>query len=106
MGFLQVDNGDDNKTRDIASHILAILIEAQRKESENYIKDSTDFLNWLQHGGDLQYMRVSANAFTFALMTILKKNHLARDFANAKGFKYIEDLITGPCIQQNQIQSP
>jgi len=106
MGFLQVDNGDDNKTRDIASHVLAILIEGQRKESESYIKDSTDFLNWLQHGGDLQRIRLSPNAFSFALMTILKKNHLARDFANVKGFKYIEDLITGPCIQQNQPHSP
>lgn len=86
--------------RDIASHILAILIEAQKKESESYIRDSTDFLNWLQHGGELRKIRLSHNAFTFALMTILKKNHLARDFANVKGFKYLDDLITGPCIEQ------
>ena len=39
-------------------------------------------------------------------MTILKKNHLARDFANIKGFKYLDDLITGPCLEQGNTNSP
>ena len=39
-------------------------------------------------------------------MTILKKNHLARDFANIKGFKYLDDLITGPCIEQGSTNAP
>lgn len=106
IGFLQNENATDNKCRDIASHVLAILIESQKKENEAYQKDSTDFLNWLQSGGDINHLKLSHNAFTFALMTILKKNHLARDFANVKGFKFLEDLITGPCIKQNVSQAP
>ena len=70
------------------------------------MRDSTDFLNWLQRNGELRKINLSNNAFTFALMTILKKNHLARDFANIKGFKYLDDLITEPCIDQNRTDSP
>jgi len=47
IGFLQNESSPDNRNRDIASHILAILIESQKKENEAYMKDSTDFLNWL-----------------------------------------------------------
>lgn len=39
-------------------------------------------------------------------MTILKKNHLAREFANVKGFKIIDDLLVGPCINQSSTNSP
>lgn len=82
------------------------IYRAKQKESESYMRDSTDFLNWLQGGGNLRSIRLSPNAFTFALMTILKKNHLARDFANVKGFKYIDDLLVGPCIQQSSTTAP
>jgi len=36
MGFLQTENSEDKRNRDIASHVLAILIEAQKKETEVY----------------------------------------------------------------------
>lgn len=39
-------------------------------------------------------------------MTILKRNHLARDFSNVQGFKFIDDLLTGPCIQQSNTFAP
>lgn len=79
-------------------HFQIFICRAKQKESENYIRDSTDFLNWLQGGGNLKTVKLSPNAFTFALMTILKRNHLARDFSNVIGFKYLDDLLVGPCI--------
>ena len=62
----------------MASHVLAILIEHEKFNScEKYARE---FLNWLIANSDIDNLRLSPNAYSFALLTMLKKNELARDF--------------------------
>ena len=77
--------------RDIASHILAILIDAE-KPNEKVAQDSKDFLNMLTTKaafGQNNDSLVSLHALSFALMTMMKNNQLAREFCNALGFKIL-----------------
>lgn len=46
---------------------------------------------------------ISLNAFSFALMTMMKTNQLAREFSNALGFKIMSDFLEGPCLDNAQI---
>jgi len=41
---------------------------------------------------------LSLHAFTFALMTLLKTNQLAKEFANDLGFKILNELLERPCL--------
>ena len=43
------------------------------------------------------------HAYTFALMTICKKNELAREISNAMGFKILDEILTGPGLENPQI---
>lgn len=45
-------------------------------------------------------MEISKPAFSFALMTILKKNELARDYCDVQGIQLIDKFLEGPCIDQ------
>ena len=44
-------------------------------------KEAKDFVVWLK-SQTMQRMEISKPAFSFALMTILKKNELARDYCD------------------------
>jgi hypothetical protein len=48
---------------------------------------------------NINKLQVSVNAYTFALMILLKTNELAREFSNASSFKTISDLLDGPSIE-------
>lgn len=49
-------------------------------------------------------MQLSHQAYTFALMTILKTNELAKIFCeNKSSFKIISDYLEGPSLSQPQI---
>ena len=46
-------------------------------------------------------MQISVNAYTFALLTMLKKNELARDYCEgAQTFKMVSHLLDVECPQQ------
>lgn len=84
--------------RDIASHILVILLGAQTNH-ERYMKDSLDFLNWLLQNEK----NLSEQAFTFALLNLVKLNHLAREFCTDQGFNVIDNLLGNACIHIPQV---
>lgn len=46
---------------------------------------------------------VSSNAFTFALMVLVKNNQLAKDFSNRLGFTILNKYLEGPCLSNAQI---
>jgi hypothetical protein len=53
----------------------------------------------------MQSMQISKPAFSFALMNILKKNELARDYCDVQGIQLIDKFLEGPCVEQ-QSYSP
>ena len=56
---------------------------------------------YLMQQRDITAMQLSHQAYTFALMTILKTNELAKMFCeNKSSFKIISDYLEGPCLQQ------
>jgi len=87
----------DQKCKDIASHILSLCIEAQK--FDKCAKEAKDFVVWLK-SQTMQRMEISKPAFSFALMTILKKNELARDYCDVQGIQLIDKFLEGPCIDQ------
>jgi hypothetical protein len=82
----------------MASHILSLLIESEKFEKCH--KQAREFLNWLMQQRDIYSLQLSHNAYTFALMTLLKTNELAREFSTSQSFKVISDLLEGPCLEQ------
>lgn len=52
---------------------------------------------------DINNLQLSVNAYTFALMILLKTNHLAREFSTQSSFKIISDLLEGPCLENPQV---
>ena len=74
------NNNDDKMQRDIASHVLALMIEAEKYE--NCEKQAREFLMYLMEKRDIHGMPLSHEAYTFALMTILKNNELAKIFCS------------------------
>ena len=78
--------------------IILFLVRAEKFNScEKYARE---FLQWLIHQ---QYdnMQISVNAYTFALLTMLKKNELARDYCEGgQTFKMISNLLDHECAQE------
>jgi len=84
--------------RDIASHIIVLLLGAQTNH-EKYKKDSSDLLNWLMQNEK----NLSEHAFTFALVNLVKLNHLAKQFSTDQGFNLIDNLLGNACITNPQV---
>jgi len=83
-------------SRDMASHVLSLLIEAEKYEKCS--KQAGEFLNWLINQRDINNLQVSTQAYTFSLLVILKKNELAHEFAEGQGFKILSDLLDDRCL--------
>jgi hypothetical protein len=97
--FIHRNNSEDKLQRDIASHILALMIEAEKYERCE--KEAKEFLLYLTLEKDIQSMKLSHQAYTFAVMTLLKTNELAKIFcADKTSFKIISDYLEGPCLSQ------
>lgn len=94
--------------RDIASHIFVLLVDGE-KQYEKISQHAKDFLNILVTQKEMGFAPndksqiISLNAFSFALMTLMKTNQLAREFSNALGFKILNDFLDGPCLENAQI---
>ncbi len=85
--------------RDLALHILAQLIEATGYK--NCESSAREFLNWLlEQRGNIQ---VSKQAYTFALMYLMKTNELARDFERSGGFDIFSKFLPTDCINDHQV---
>jgi len=67
-------------------------------------KEAKDYVVWLK-SQTMQRMEISKPAYSFALMTVLKKNELARDYCDVQGIQIIDKFLEGPCIDQ-QSYSP
>jgi len=46
---------------------------------------------------------LSVNAYTFAIMTLMKTNELARLFEGSQNFKMLSNLLEKECLQSSQI---
>lgn len=89
--------------RDIASHILALLIDGE-KQYDSIKKHAHDFMNMLVTGNKNEHSRlVSEHAQTFAIMTLVKTNELAIEFSNVLGFKILHEFLEGACLENAQI---
>ena len=85
--------------RDLASHILAMLIEAH--EYKNCSIEAKQFMNWLVEMK--QNPTLNINAYTFALMYLLKTNELAKEFVDQGGFELFHRYLNNECLKSNQI---
>ena len=112
--FNFIKKSGEQHHRDIACHILVLLIDAQKIEKcEETAKNFVGYLltymgigdgNILTQSVSVQRTKpFSMHAYTFALMTICKKNELAREISNAMGFKILYEILTGPCLENPQI---
>lgn len=99
LSFLYQNNEQQNDQRDLAAHILSMLIEAH--EYKNCVSESRQFLNWLLE--QKSRLRLSIHAYTFSLMYILKTNELAREFIEQNGFDLFAGFLERECIEDHQI---
>jgi len=100
--FINTDNSKENMARDMASHVLALLIEGEKYEKCS--KTAREFLEWLIiNQRDIDNLKVSCQAYTFSLMVLLKKNELALEFTKGQGFKILSDLLDDRCLHNGQI---
>lgn len=76
--FLWQNNQSETLQRDLASHILAMMIEAH--EYKNCHIEAKQFMNWLIE--QKQNPSLNINAYTFSLMYLLKTNELAKEFVD------------------------
>jgi hypothetical protein len=58
-------------------------------------------LNWLIE--QKQKPNISLNAYTFALMYLLKTNELAKEFVDQGGFELFSNYLNYECIKSYQI---
>lgn len=89
LSFLYQNNEQSNDQRDVASHILAMLIEAH--EYKNCANESRQFLNWLLE--QKTKLRLSTHAYTFSLLYVLKTNELAKEFTEQNGFDLLANFL-------------
>lgn len=97
--FLWQNNSKETEQRDLASHILAMLIEAH--EYKNCQIEAKQFMNWLLE--QKLNPSVSLHAYTFALMYLLKTNELAKEFVTQGGFEIFHRYLNNECIKNHQI---
>ena len=78
------------------------MIEAEKYEKCE--KSAREFLMYLMQQRDITGMLLSHQAYTFAIMTILKTNELAKIFCqNKTSFDIITKYLEGPCLDKPQI---
>ena len=91
-----IQKSQEQSHRDIASHILVLLIDAHKYEKCE--SDARHFMNLITNGIINENSYLSPNALTFALMTLVKTNQLAMEFANPLGFNLLNELLEGACM--------
>ena len=62
-----------------------------------------EFLHYLVQQQDPKNMSLSINAYTFALLTILKTNDLAKEFSTKQSFAMISNLLDTECLASHQV---
>lgn len=100
-----ISKSTESQQRDVASHILVLLIDAYSSKCED---DAKTFLQTVTHSCADNFPNqknplFSLPALSFALFTLMKTNKLAKNFCNALGFKIMDQLLEGPCIENAQI---
>lgn len=99
---------DRQPARDIASHILVLLIDASGPKCES---DAKHFLAQVtQHFADGINKKntkdepfLSLMALSFALFTLVKTNSLAKELTNPLGYKILNEFLETECLQNAQI---
>lgn len=97
--FLWTNKQSTVEQRDLASHILAQLIEAH--EYKNCETQAKEFLNYLLE--QKKQLQMSKHAYTFALLYIVKTNELAREFERCGGFEIYSRLLETDCTEDHQV---
>jgi hypothetical protein len=93
--------------RDIASHILVLLIDAEKFEKIE--KNAMHFLDTLMIQKEKGFSQhhteniITINALSFAILTMVKKNELAQKFCSPLGFKILNDFLEQACLENAQI---
>ncbi len=99
LSFCIQSSTDNHDQRDVASHILSMLIEAY--EYHNCEKQAMDYLNWLLEMKALP--RLSHQAYTFNMMYMVKTNELAKEFVDQHGFELLARYLEFDCLEDHQI---
>lgn len=88
-------------SRDIASHILALMIE--HESFADCAQYAREFLHYLIQQNDPSKFTLSVNAYTFALLTILKTNDLAKEYSTKQNFMMLSNLLDTECLGSYQV---
>jgi len=75
------------------------MLASETGDYEDYSKHATTFFNWLISQRDLENLEISVTAYTFCLLTLLKKNELAAKYCTLAQFSLIEKMLEGPCTR-------
>lgn len=98
MNFLISNNEKKPYNRNTASRVLAMLVEASGYE---HCKDhATDFMNWIYA---FDSSKLSANAYTFSIMYLIKINELAKEFVELNGINKLIEMLDFQCLNDYQI---
>ena len=82
---------------------MALVIDGE-KQQDKIAKHAKDFLNIiLQSKMDWSSNMLSPVAQSFAIMTLMKTNFLAKEFSSALGFQIMHQYLDGPCLENAQI---
>lgn len=100
LSFITKFNGKMRQECDMASHTLAMLIEAV--EYKNCEAKAKAFLSHLIDMKDATN-GMSREAFTHCLMFLLKTNELAKKFVDSQGMIIYQKMLLNECIQNGQI---
>ena len=99
--FIMQQSGKDKiKERDLAAHVLSMLIESYdySKCSEN----ANHFLNYIIEHQENENM-LSRYAYSHCLMYLLKINELAKIFISKNGFSILKKILTTDCLSNSAV---
>lgn len=91
------NDGTKQMQRDLAAHVLVILIE--NLEYKNCAVAARQFLSYLFENR----RQLHTICFTHCLMFLMKTNELALEFVNKRGFEIYVDLLKNECLSSGQV---
>jgi V-type H+-transporting ATPase subunit H len=98
LNFLISNSDNKPYNRNTASRIQAILIEASGYQ--NCKDHAIDFMNWI-YAFDAK--RISASAYTFSILYLIKINELAKEFVELNGINKLIAMLDNQCLGDYQI---
>lgn len=79
------------------------LFVCRHEKYEECQQPAKEFLHYLMQQQDPKQFSLSMNAYTFALMTILKTNDLAKQYSTRHSFTMVSKLLDNECLNSYQV---